>query len=906
LSRSNSLARSLYQSITALIADWLAMTSSVHPDTEYVNPIAPLQKKLPSVNDLLNRLVLACMLPVFIAASVVIYFQFQESKKNQQLSSERLGRVTLLSVDAKLKHAISLAQRLSIDAQLEQGDFIGFYQTSKIFLIKNNLLDSVAVFDLKGVQKMNTTFPLGFILPPAGSMKKINEVLDTKSPSTPKLMSRTLDQKIIISFFVPVFVKGKIAYVLGVGVAPEKLIEILVGLSIDANASVFILDSAGKIAAVKSPAEVRVGESADADLLNHLKIEDVGAYSLKDSQGIPHQMVYSKSADSGWSIAFQLPQSTINTVIQREAFFVFLGALFLLFSSLFSAWRVGKKISHPLIAFQKAAFQWDTKSNLNLPETQLSEIQELSRSLKNLSVRLSQRSQQLQFSNQTLQERTLELTQAQHIAKMGSWSWNLISNSVKASDELLETFGPLIISPFAEKKGTLHSDTDWKKLLFHCKATLETGEEFSLLLIAFTKHKLPVWTRVNAAVSRDQSGIITGLVGTMQDVDKETQLALAASANQLRLEMALASSNAGLWEWEIQTGNLFFSPYSLTLLGHSVTDAPKQFSEFLTHVHFQDIEKLNSNLQLELVNGQDNGLFKLRYKYNSENFSWIEFSGQVIERNTQGLALRIIGLCKDITRHKLEDFAKEKSRLELESVLAWQVAQHTIAALAHQLNQPLASAAILCEVLDRTYQKNNSKSAIFFEENHTADIKSLTNEISNEIERAAQVLKVLMRSLEQPDTSRERIDIKKIINEKIININAYDLHSAVLSASFPHNFPLVSINALQIRKVLLNLIINSAQAMYLKNIQNGKIKITTDFSPDRGSVVISVHDEGPGISENWEEEIFQPFVSTKASGFGMGLTISRALISAHGGKLWVKRSHGIGAVVCFSLPFDPQ
>jgi signal transduction histidine kinase len=123
-----------------------------------------------------------------------------------------------------------------------------------------------------------------------------------------------------------------------------------------------------------------------------------------------------------------------------------------------------------------------------------------------------------------------------------------------------------------------------------------------------------------------------------------------------------------------------------------------------------------------------------------------------------------------------------------------------------------------------------------------------------------------------------------------------------INKTYAADLPLVKVNRLQVSKVLLNLIHNAAQAMKVAQIVNGKIDVSTTLAADGHEIIVTVQDEGPGISTVMQQEIFQPYISTKAHGLGLGLTISRALIEAHGGKLWATQVEGQGATFHFTLP----
>ena len=110
-------------------------------------------------------------------------------------------------------------------------------------------------------------------------------------------------------------------------------------------------------------------------------------------------------------------------------------------------------------------------------------------------------------------------------------------------------------------------------------------------------------------------------------------------------------------------------------------------------------------------------------------------------------------------------------------------------------------------------------------------------------------------------------------------------------------------NRLQIEKVLTNLIENGIEAMHDTEARARTIAVTVRTTADPGMAQVTVLDEGPGIDADTLNHIFEPFFTTKARGLGMGLAISRAIVEAHGGQLWVESIPGAGAGFHFTLPF---
>ena len=111
----------------------------------------------------------------------------------------------------------------------------------------------------------------------------------------------------------------------------------------------------------------------------------------------------------------------------------------------------------------------------------------------------------------------------------------------------------------------------------------------------------------------------------------------------------------------------------------------------------------------------------------------------------------------------------------------------------------------------------------------------------------------------------------------------------------------IFVDRIQIEQVLINLIKNSVEAIMGAGIEEGRVEIASQFT-EENSVEISVADNGPGISAGIAGILFDPYQTSKESGMGMGLSISRSIVEAHNGKLWVDKNRSSGAMFCMSLP----
>jgi signal transduction histidine kinase len=116
--------------------------------------------------------------------------------------------------------------------------------------------------------------------------------------------------------------------------------------------------------------------------------------------------------------------------------------------------------------------------------------------------------------------------------------------------------------------------------------------------------------------------------------------------------------------------------------------------------------------------------------------------------------------------------------------------------------------------------------------------------------------------------------------------------------------PLIAGDRVELQQVLLNVVLNAIEAMSTLNDGARELVISTG-NADSGYVLVAISDSGPGLSPEGAERIFAPFYTTKSTGLGMGLSICRSIVDAHGGQLWASANVPRGAVFQFTVPIQP-
>jgi signal transduction histidine kinase len=213
------------------------------------------------------------------------------------------------------------------------------------------------------------------------------------------------------------------------------------------------------------------------------------------------------------------------------------------------------------------------------------------------------------------------------------------------------------------------------------------------------------------------------------------------------------------------------------------------------------------------------------------------------------------------------------------------------ASIAHELNQPLG--AIL----------NNAEAAEMLLCANLPDLdqlKEILADIRRDDSRAAEIIKRLRALLKHGDLEAKEIDLAEVVNDtiRLIEHQAAERGVVLKVRSVPDNL-LVRADRVHIQQVILNVAMNAIDAM--QSFPPSARKLELYVNRCNGEVTVSIKDTGPGIQEDKLASIFEPFVTTKKQGTGIGLSIARTIINTYGGKIWAENEAGGGAIFHFTL-----
>jgi C4-dicarboxylate-specific signal transduction histidine kinase len=264
--------------------------------------------------------------------------------------------------------------------------------------------------------------------------------------------------------------------------------------------------------------------------------------------------------------------------------------------------------------------------------------------------------------------------------------------------------------------------------------------------------------------------------------------------------------------------------------------------------------------------------------------------------SASGELLEVVSTIIDVTERKRAQEEHERLR-QLESDLAHMnrlsMMGELAASLAHEVTQPIAAA------------RNNARAAVNFLDKQPPDLGEVREALScvvGDADRAGVIVDRIRDHIKKAPPRKHRFDLNEAINEVIVLARSAIAENGVsVQTRLAEGLAPVEGDRVQLQQVLLNLVLNAAEAM--SAVDNGarELLISTEESR-KNDVLVAVRDSGPGVDPEHIERVFDAFYTTKPTGVGMGLSICRSIIHAHGGRLWADANEPRGAAFQFTLP----
>ena len=312
--------------------------------------------------------------------------------------------------------------------------------------------------------------------------------------------------------------------------------------------------------------------------------------------------------------------------------------------------------------------------------------------------------------------------------------------------------------------------------------------------------------------------------------------------------------------------------------------------DWLDLVHPDDRERVLSSIKNAFATGKP---FEVSYRITDADgkMRWMWERGRVVPSEVDH-DVHLEGFVTDITEQRSAESEAREHRANLAHADRLNLLGEMATGIAHEINQPLTAISLFVQAGSRLVQNQQHDR-----------LPEIFDKLIQHAHRASAVIERMQNMARRHESAKERKSCKDLVREvvKLAEAEAR-IRDMTIEVDTETGLPDVSVDSVQIQQVALNLLRNGMESMQSVSCENGNvIGLRTNMRDDE-NIEFAVVDSGSGVPKDAAEKLFAPFSTTKKSGMGMGLSISRAIITAHGGRLDFRNNEQGGATFFFTLP----
>lgn len=412
------------------------------------------------------------------------------------------------------------------------------------------------------------------------------------------------------------------------------------------------------------------------------------------------------------------------------------------------------------------------------------------------------------------------------------------------------------------------------------------------------------WHLVTRVPLRDENGVVASWYGVAHDIDDQKQAERALRRSEAYLAEAQRLSHTGSFSWKIRGSDdylswktsrtdHYWSKETCLIMGVDETVAPT-IELTMQRVHPDDRMLVQQELNRALQGERDYD-YEHRLLLPDGTVKYVHVRGHRHEYEAGDAEL--VGALIDITAEKKAREALQNARAELAHITRVTTLGEMSASIAHELNQPLAAI------------NSNAEATLRWLGRDFPDLKEArmaAGRIVRNAQRAGDVIRRVREFAKKDDLRMTETNLNEIVEEAITLVDYEAVrHGVTIRFNLAAGLPSVRGDRIQLQQVVVNLAVNGMEAMAgIRNRQRVLTVRTQQHLSDRA--VVMVEDAGVGIELDNLGRIFNAFHTTKPHGLGMGLSICRSIVEAHGGKLWASPNAGAGMTFQFAIPVYAQ
>jgi PAS domain S-box-containing protein len=380
------------------------------------------------------------------------------------------------------------------------------------------------------------------------------------------------------------------------------------------------------------------------------------------------------------------------------------------------------------------------------------------------------------------------------------------------------------------------------------------------------------------------------LGGVIIDITERKRAENELRRSEAALLDAQRISNTGSWRWNIATDQVTWSAELRRILGFDPSDPELPAAEYVAMVHPDDQPGFREVIDRAV---RERGGFEYEYRMVLCNGSVKHLHSVGRPDVTESGELEFVGVVMDVTERRQAEEALRNAQTELTRAARLTTMGELAASIAHEVNQPLAAIVM------------NGSAGLRWLDQTAPDLDEVRNALGRVVsdgKRAGDVIHGLRGLAGKAGPQLATLDVDDVVHEVLaLTHSELQRYGIALRTNLAAGDRPVRGDRVQLQQVLLNLILNGVDAMKGVTEHPRELVVSSAFA-ERRSVLVSVEDSGPGVDPAIAPRIFEPFFTTKADGLGMGLSICRSIIAAHGGQLWAAPGVRHGTVFHFTVP----
>lgn len=403
-----------------------------------------------------------------------------------------------------------------------------------------------------------------------------------------------------------------------------------------------------------------------------------------------------------------------------------------------------------------------------------------------------------------------------------------------------------------------------------------------------------LWVNLAVSAVKNFSSEITGFVTILADITDKKSAEEELKRSRDQFELAVKGSNDGIWDWNIETGELFLSPRWKEQLGYLNHELTNEFHTFSDLIHEEDRPRVMYFVKMYLEGRAKNYDIDFRMRHKSGKIIWIRARGTAI-RNNKGKPVRMAGSHTDISDRKASEQALARAKTKAEA--ANHAKSEFLATMTHEIRSPLNGIIGFTDLLLMT--ELDAEQRRFTD---TANLcgKALLSIVNN-------ILDFSKIEAGQLELNPVPTDLKELLLQTHSMMEYQAIHRGLnFKLKLTQNIPeIVLVDPDRLKQILINLVGNA-----IKFTEKGWVELEVKFKPEnesRGIFSFHVRDSGIGISTANQKKLFKSFsqadasITRKFGGTGLGLAISQLLAGKMGGRIRIRSKEGKGSDFYFSF-----